>query len=111
MTLTELLADYKAAVYSGAAGAPKANCCVWCDAEIAAGDAIIQHVSTLEAKVTELSAALERSIQLCAECGKGFVDDDWAMERRVLEAKVAELEARECNGQDHSWRKNDTLHR
>ncbi len=44
-----------------------------------------------EKEIAQLREECERRTRLCSECGKGFLDEDWAIEREELEKQVATL--------------------
>lgn len=52
--------------------------------------------AALREELAALGEKLDKAQQLCAECGKGFLDDDWAMERKYLEAKLQAAESHEA---------------
>lgn len=58
-----------------------------------ARDAIEDRDAQLSAEIVTLKDKLESALQLCQECGKGFVDDDWALERQQLSAERDALKA------------------
>lgn len=72
----------------------------------AANDAVPLLLECQE-QIADLSEKLEKAIRLCAECGKGFLDSDWASERETLEARLVEAEtllrmfAGECYSGQH----------
>lgn len=43
--------------------------------------------------IDALQAKLESALRLCQECGKGFMDDDWALERQKMGAQLAESQS------------------
>lgn len=46
-----------------------------------------------DAVIAELERLLDEAQRLCAECGKGFLETDWAEERKALEAQLSASEA------------------